>query len=295
MPLTYTRTFRVRHYECDAYAHVNNANYLRYMQETAFDASAAAGYDLARYAEMGRSWLIRETDIEYLRPLKYGDWVEVKTWVADFKRVTSRRDYELRIAGSGDMAARAWTEWVFIDTASAHPARIPPEMTAAFFPEGAPEALPAREHAPVQPPPPPGVFRARRRVVWADLDPARHVNNSVYLNYVEDCGMQVIAAFKWPVQRMWEEGFAIIARRNRIEYLQPAVLDDELELATWASDVKRATATRHYTITRVSDGALIARVDTLGVWVNLHTGQPTRIRPDFIADFAPNLVMDAQP
>ena len=53
MPLTHTRTFRVRHYECDAYGHLNNANYLRYMQETAFDASAAAGYDLERYNKLG--------------------------------------------------------------------------------------------------------------------------------------------------------------------------------------------------------------------------------------------------
>ncbi len=40
------RAFRVRSYECDGYGHVNHANYLRYMQEAAFDASAAAGYDL---------------------------------------------------------------------------------------------------------------------------------------------------------------------------------------------------------------------------------------------------------
>ena len=60
MPLTHTRTFRVRYYECDAHGHLNNANYLRYMQETAFDASEAAGYDLARYEAMERLWLVRE-------------------------------------------------------------------------------------------------------------------------------------------------------------------------------------------------------------------------------------------
>ncbi len=291
MALTFTRTFRVRHYECDPYAHVNNANYLRYMQETAFDASAAAGYDLKRYDEMERSWLIRQTEIEYLVPLRYGDTIEAKTWVHDFKRITSRRDYELRIAESGELAARAWTEWVFMNTRTGQPARIPAEMVAAFFPEDAATAVPSRERFPEQPQAPPGVFRTRRRVAWHDLDPAGHVNNAVYLNYVEDAGMQVIAAFRWPLERMWEEGFAIIARRNRIEYLQSAQMNDELELATWVSQVKRATAVRHYSIARVSDGALLARVDTLGVWVSLKTGQPTRIPPDFVQDFEPNLVM----
>ena len=86
MPLIQVRTFRVRHCECDAYGRAKYASYLNYMQETAFDASAAAGYDLARYEAMGRYWLARETDIEYLYPLRYGDSVQVKTWMADFRR-----------------------------------------------------------------------------------------------------------------------------------------------------------------------------------------------------------------
>ena len=65
----FRRVFRVRHYECDLYGHVNNANYVRYMQEAAFDASAAVGYDEARYHAMGTMWLVHSTDIEYLNPL----------------------------------------------------------------------------------------------------------------------------------------------------------------------------------------------------------------------------------
>jgi acyl-CoA thioester hydrolase len=298
MPLTHVRTFRVRHYECDAYGHVNYANYLRYMQETAFDATAAAGYDLARYEAMGRYWLARETDIEYLRPLRYGDSVQVKTWVADFRRVRSRRTYEFRRfdpstrlrPGSEELAARAHTDWVFLDSATLRPTPIPQEMMVAFFPEGLPELAPPRPRFPPAPPPPPGVFRLRRRVEWRDIDLEQHVNNAVYLSYLEDCGVQVAAAHGWPMSRVQTEGFAIVARRHRIEYQQPAVLDDELELATWISDVRRATVIRHYTVTRVSDGALLARARTLWVWVDLETGRPIRIPSAFLADFAPNIV-----
>src|SRR5512147_1493175 len=99
MPLIHTRTFRIRYYECDAYGHLNSANYLRYMQETAFDASAAAGYDNARYEEIQRTWLIRESRVEYLTPLQYNDVVNVTTWIGDFKRASSRRMYEFRKAG----------------------------------------------------------------------------------------------------------------------------------------------------------------------------------------------------
>jgi len=289
MPLTQMRTFRVRHYECDAYGHVNQANYLRYMQEAAFDASAAAGYDMDRYKAMGQHWLVRETDIEYLRPLRYGDSVQVKTWVADLRRIRSLRAYELRLAGSSELVARAHTDWVFLDSATLRPAPIPPEMMAAFFPEGLPDPAPPRPRFPSAPTPPPGVFQVRRRVEWRDIDPAQHVNNATYLAYLEDCGVQVAAAHGWPMARMQAEGFASVVRRHRIEYQQPAVLDDELELATWLSDVKRATAVRHYTVTRVSDGALLARARTLWVWVDLETGRPIRVPGAFLADFAPNI------
>lgn len=283
------RTFRLRQYECDAFGHLNNTNYLRFMQETAFDASAAAGYDLNRYAEMGRKWHIRHTEIEYLRPLRYGDSVTVKTWVADFRRASSRRVYEFYLAGSPELVAQAHTDWVFINSETGQPVKVPIEMIEAFFPNGIPPAFPPRQPFPAAPPPPPGVFKTRRRVIWQDLDLEKHVNNAVYLAYLEDCGMQVIAAHGWPVQRMIAAGFAIILRKHQIQYLKPALLDDNLELATWAAGIKRSTATRHYTIRRENTGELLVQVHTLGVWINLATGRPIRIPADFIADFAPNI------
>jgi acyl-CoA thioester hydrolase len=287
MPLTHVRTFRVRHYECDAFGHVNQANYLRYAQETAFDATAAAGYDMARYKAMQRSWLIRENEIEYLHPLSYGDSVQVKTWVADFRRVRSRRAYEFRHTDSGELVARACTDWFFLDTTTNRPADIPPELKIAFYPEGAPEPAPPRERFPAAPPPPTGVFRQQRRAQWRDLDPAGHVNNSVYLAYVEDMGAQLATANGWPMARMESVGLTIVARYHRIEYRQPALLGDELELSTWLSDIEPSTAVRHTTITRLGDGALLARARTVHVWIETATGQPTPIPGALLADFAP--------
>jgi acyl-CoA thioester hydrolase len=292
MPLTYNRNFRVRYYECDAYGHVNNGNYLRYMQETAFDASAAAGYDLKRYAEMGQHWIIRSTDIEYLQPLRYNDRIEVKTWIVDFRRASSRRAYEIRLSDSGELAAKATTDWVFLSTSTGKLVTIPRKLMEDFFPEGLPQSYPARSAFPTPPPSPAGVFTMQRKVAWHDIDSEQHVNNAVYFTYIEECGMQVIAAHCWPINRMMDEGFAILVRRQQIQNLETAKLDDELELATWASGVKRSTATRHYTIRRKSDNAMLARVNTLGVWVDLASGRPIRIPQNFLEDFAPNIVYD---
>lgn len=290
MPLFYERTFKVRHYECDAYGHVNHANYIRYMQEAALDATAAAGYDLPSYEAMERLWLVRHTDITYLSPLIYGDSVIVKTWVVDFRRVRSRRAYELRLASSGEIVARAMTDWVFLDRRSYRPTSIPAEMVQAFMPDGPPPELSPREPFPQAPPPPAGVFKMRQPVEWRDIDGAQHANNATYIAYLENCSVQVAASFGWPMSRMLAAGFGIVARRYQIEYLLPALQDDELELATWVSDARRVTAVRHYTIHRVSDGILLARARGLWVWIDLATGRPIRIPADFLADFAENIV-----
>jgi acyl-CoA thioester hydrolase len=285
-------TFRVRHYECDAYGHLNNVNYVRYLGEAGLEAWAAAGYDLARYTAMGRRWQMRRLDIEYLLPARYGDTVEVHVSAPAVEGASVRRAYQFRLAGSGELVAQAQTGSVFVDDNTGEPVgepvSIPAEVVEAV---GEQVDLPSPlTDVPSSPPPPPGVFSVRHRVTWNDLDMTRHVGDATLLEYVEACGFGVIAAHGWPPERMAAQGFAIILRRHQIENLASSALDDELEIATWASDVKRVTSTRHYTIRRTRDGALLTRVDTLGVWVDLASGRPIRIPADFLADFAPNLV-----
>ena len=291
MPLIHERTFRVRHYECDAYGHVNHAHYLRYMQEAAMDATAAAGFDMDWYADNHRLWLIRETDITYLRPLQYGDTVIVKTWVEDFRRIRSRRVYELRLADSDEKVAQAATDWIYLDSQTNRPVRIPNVLIQAFFPEGLPEEAPRREPFPEAPPPPPGIFTIHHPVEWRDVDPAGHLNNANYMAYIENCTVQAAESFGWPMSRMMdEEGFGIIARRYRLEYIEPAVMGDTLAVSTYVSNVKRASAVRHNTIHRLRDNKLLARAHVLWAWLDLKKGRLTRIPIHFIKDFATNVV-----
>ncbi len=284
MPLTHQRAFRIRHYECDVHGFARCASFLNYLQEAAFDASAAAGYDLARYASMGCHWLVRETDIQYRRALRYGESVQVKTWVADFRRVRSRRAYELRLAGSGELAAEASTDWVFLDTTNGRPVTIPRDMMEAFFPEGVPSEAPPRRRFPSATMPSPGTFMLERSVAWSDVDRAGHVNNAVYLVYVEDAEALVTAASGWPHPRMAEAGIALVARRHQIEYRQPAVLGDELELRVWLSDLGCGRGVWHHAITRAEDGARLAQALTHWECVDVETRRPVPLPHQFAVD-----------
>ncbi len=175
MPATHYEVFKVRNYECDAYGHLRGATYLRWMQESAFAASAAVGYDFSRYHNIGQIWLIHETAVEYLAPLHYGDEVEVKTWVMDIRRFRSRRAYEIRHRATGEVAARASTDWVYLDAETLRPQMIPEAIQLAFFPEGVPPETSPRERHPVAHDRPPEaiVTSQDRRVVRHRYDVAR--------------------------------------------------------------------------------------------------------------------------
>jgi acyl-CoA thioester hydrolase len=262
---------------------------MRYAQEAAFEASASAGYDHERYTEIGQFWLIRETALECFHPLHRDDLVEVRTYVADFRRVRSRRAYEFRLAGTDGLVARAHTDWVFLHRETQRPTKIPPEMMTAFYPEGVPEEAPPRRRFPQPPAPPPDAFRQQRWVEWSEIDGAQHVNNAAYLMHVEDCRMQALASRGWSRARLQEEGLAIMVRSHRIEYLVPALLGDGLEITTWLSEVDQDGGVRHTAIERVSDGKLLTRARTVWGAIDAETEQPVQLPTAFLTDLAPGI------
>lgn len=283
MPLTHSSTFRVRYYECDGYGHVTNSNYLRYMQEAAFDASAAVGFGAQKYNDLGRVWLVRETDIDYLQPITYGDVIEVRTWVADFRKVRSRRAYEMRNVATGLIVAKAMTDWAYLDLNTLRPAPITEDVIAAYWSDERPNTIPPRRKHPALPPPPPNVFTIKQIVKWRDIDPMNHVNNAAYISYMDNAAFEIGRIAGWPVERYRQEGFGMLVHNTHIEYLQSAVMDEELDVSTWLSDVKRVSAMRHYTIRRSSDQTLMVQASSRLAWVNLLTGRPAAM-PDYFTD-----------
>jgi acyl-CoA thioester hydrolase len=121
------------------------------------------------------------------------------------------------------------------------------------------------------------------------VDSAHHVNNAVYFDYLGECTEQVSTAYGWPMRRYLEDGNGWLVREHRIEYRQPAHLEDELEITTWLSDIKRATCVRRYVIHRVEDQALLARAYTKWAFTDLGTGRITRIPAELLEDFAENI------
>jgi len=120
----------------DQNGHVNNIEYLRWMQDAALQHSATSGCTEATNA-IGATWVIRSHRIEYLKPAFAGEKVVVLTWVSDFRRVQSLRKYRIIRPADRALLAEGETDWVFVDAQQGKLRSITKEIKATF------ELLPA--------------------------------------------------------------------------------------------------------------------------------------------------------
>jgi acyl-CoA thioester hydrolase len=111
----------------DANGHVNNVEYVQWMQDATIHHAAASGCTPAS-SSLGATWVVRTHHVEYLRPAFAGDTIIVLTWVANFQKVRSLRKYKLMRAGDKAVVAQAETDWVFVDAESGRPRMIPEEI-----------------------------------------------------------------------------------------------------------------------------------------------------------------------
>ncbi|MDX1993309.1 MAG: thioesterase [bacterium] len=281
MPYIHAREFRIRHYECDAHGRLSPAVYLSYMQEAAFDASAAVGYSAARYEQLGLRWLAYETEIHYHHPLHYGDTITLKTWVRDFRRVRSLRDYEFY--RDGVLVAQASTDWVLIDMKAMFPAAIPQDIINAYS-QGDP-AIPAPPRPPFPPmlPVPDHAFTLQRRVEWRDLDAAQHVNNAVYVHFALDAERMALRTAGWEAGQLQAEGVVFQPQQFQIEYKVAATLDDVLEITTWLADVDTSGGNRLFLIRRAADNKVLAKLRSRWQAIDAVSGHPA-IMPATVYD-----------
>ncbi len=277
MTHSFTRTFHIRHYELDSMGHVNNAVYLNYLQQTAMEASSKAGYSTARYDEMGTMWLVRKTIVEHARAATYEDELAVKTWISNFKRVQCNREYLMTNVQTGETILRGQTNWAYLNKDTQRPIRIPPEMIEAFAPSGHSSIRhpkPGRGEKPTSNAP---RFMSHRRVQYYELDTVNHVNNAVYLNWVEQAFFDACAKAGFSRRAIVEQhGVIFIVRRNEIDYHLPALSGDEIEISSWVNSMARTHGTWIHEMHRRDSGQLLVRVHAMGAFVNPE-GKPIRL------------------
>src|SRR5213594_4320448 len=120
-------------------------------------------------------------------------------------------------------------------------------------------------------------------VLRGDIDEQNHVNNTVYLRWVQD-----VATAHWRSVASPEAQEAIgwVVLRHEIDYKTPATLGDEVLLRTWVGKATRLTFERFTEIRRNSDGQLLSKARTLWCPINAQTSRPARVPAEVRAQFS---------
>ena len=118
-------------------------------------------------------------------------------------------------------------------------------------------------------------YYLERTVSEADLDDLNHVNNIVYLRWVQE-----VAGAHWFAKAGKNTGYLWVVRKHEIEYFAPAVWGDKITLCTWVERMEGLSSFRRVEI-RKGEKILCS---CLTNWIMLDgkTKRPKQI-PDQIA------------
>ncbi len=128
------------------------------------------------------------------------------------------------------------------------------------------------------------IFKSSHIVMSYELDSWGHVNNAVYMNYLEKArndfmierGLSFNDFFEW-------QKFPVV-RRATMEFKNPAKTGDRLKIEGWITDHSVTSFTLAYNIYNRDTNALILSAETFHVFLN-ERNKPSRIPETFFKKF----------
>jgi len=118
------------------------------------------------------------------------------------------------------------------------------------------------------------------------IDLMQHVNNVHYLQWLENVAWDHSVALGMTQQDYARLGHGMVVRRHELDYLVPALLGDEVLLATWITGLDRLSLHRRYQFVRAADGVTLFRGATHFVCVEIAGGRARRMPPEFSQTYA---------
>ena len=126
------------------------------------------------------------------------------------------------------------------------------------------------------------VFTLKITVSSKDIDTLKHVNNLVYVKWMDKIATEHYAFLTKdnPLpQYVW------VVTRHEIDYLKQATLGDKITVKTWVGETKGVTSVRFMNF--YIDNLLLVRAKTVWLMLDSKTFKPTRIRENVLKVLQP--------
>ena len=128
--MAFTLTITATEADIDELGHVNNAVWVKWIQDI-----AVAHWDAVASAEQRAAyiWVVTRHEIDYRGNVSAGETVTGETWVPEPPR-GARFDRHVRFTGAdGKVKVQAVTTWALLDRATGRLLRVRPELAAPFL------------------------------------------------------------------------------------------------------------------------------------------------------------------
>lgn len=219
----FLQSLYVRSYEVGSDGHVSPATILRYLEQAATLASADRGFSHTWYRRQGTAWVVREMHLALGRLPGIDEELTIATWISDFRRVQSHREYALWRMPSGRLVARARGRWAYVDRQRGTPMRLSDELLNNFGVLGFP--MPSLHVAPAVPASAVADASLRLTARGYEQDTQQHVNNCVYADWLDE-------ASRGAADRADLDGMRLVPRALYLEYARPVRAGDIVRIET---------------------------------------------------------------
>ncbi len=249
----YDFPFEVHSYETDPEGFLRPASLCAFLQDAAWKNAERMGAGVPRLAAEGLTWVLQWLRLEIRSRARHGDALTVSTWARRFERVLALRDFAVR-SEAGATVAVATSRWVVVNLVARRVVRLPAFIRSLPVPERPPalEVEPSAERPGSVPP----TLERRFEVRQGDLDAARHVNNTRYLDWALETVPDALAARRHPAS------IEIVFRRE-------SVRGDVVRSRSHPLDADGRIA---HSLVRERDGEELTRATT--TWVESGLAEP---------------------
>lgn len=138
------------------------------------------------------------------------------------------------------------------------------------------------------------IFEQEIIVQAQHLDALGHVNNVVYVQWMQDIAVHHSEALGLSLADYQRLNHAMVASEHHVKYRKACLQDDRIILRTWLGDLNGFSSVRHYIFYRPKDKHIVFQANTLWVCVEISTGKLKRLSPTFSYTYQP-LAKDIDP
>ena len=132
----------------------------------------------------------------------------------------------------------------------------------------------------------PNPFTMEVTVEPEHIDGLKHTNNTVYVKWCEQVAWAHSLSLGQDIESYQALNRAMAITRSEYDYLAASRLGDQLIAATWIVEWDRKVSMRrHFQIIRPADGVTVLRGSVRFVCIDIETGAPRRLPPEFVRDY----------